>query len=414
MTPGDPPALASEPPAGPAPRIAQLDIIRGLAVMGILVANLPAFALPAAAYFSPLAWGGTGIADRAAWFVTFVLVEGKMRGLFSMLFGASMLLVMDRAAVAGRSPVAVHLARMAVLFVIGLVHLYLIWWGDILAHYALVGTIALAFARARIRLLLFTSAVLLLIDLLLATSVAAMLVATPSPATAPMTAAVVQGFGVPPRGELIAEVAAYRTSFTTAARFRIAHAGTPLDGLYIFGLQTLSAMLLGMAAFRSGFLTGAWSRRAYRRIAVIALGTSLPLYALLAWHSMAGGFGYRRIFLASIVLGPALRPVTTIGYAALVLLLLRADGRWSARIAAVGRTAFSNYIGTSLAMLLLFTGAHQFGAWSRASLYLLAPPVWMVMLWWSPSWLARFGQGPLERIWRRIADAPWQMRTRRN
>ena len=325
----------TDPVARPAPRIAQLDIIRGLAVVGILVANLPAFALPAAAYFSPLAWGGTGVADRIAWFVTFVLVEGKMRGLFSMLFGASMLLVMDRAAAGGRSPAAVHLARMAALFAIGLVHLYLIWWGDILAHYALVGTVALAFARARIRLLLFMSGVLLLIDLVLATSVAAMLVATPSPATGSMVAAVVRGFGVPPQAELIAEVDAYRTSFVTATRFRLAHAGTPLDGLYVFGLQTLSAMLLGMAAFRSGFLTGGWSRATYRRIALIALGTTLPLYTLLAWHSMAGGFGYRRIFLASIVLGPVLRPVTTVGYAALALGAVRGDGRWSARIAAV-------------------------------------------------------------------------------
>ncbi|WP_339348233.1 DUF418 domain-containing protein [uncultured Sphingomonas sp.] len=404
----------TDPVARPAPRIAQLDIIRGLAVMGILVANLPAFALPAAAYFSPLAWGGTGVADRIAWFVTFVLVEGKMRGLFSMLFGASMLLVMDRAAAGGRSPAAVHLARMAALFAIGLVHLYLIWWGDILAHYALVGTVALAFARARIRLLLFMSGVLLLIDLVLATSVAAMLVATPSPATGSMVAAVVRGFGVPPQAELIAEVDAYRTSFVTATRFRLAHAGTPLDGLYVFGLQTLSAMLLGMAAFRSGFLTGGWSRATYRRIALIALGTTLPLYTLLAWHSMAGGFGYRRIFLASIVLGPVLRPVTTVGYAALALAAVRGDGRWSARIAAVGRAAFSNYIGTSLAMLLLFTGAHRFGTLSRAQLYVLAPPIWAFMLWWSPWWLRHFGQGPLERVWRSIADAPWQMRTRRN
>ncbi|KAK0358676.1 hypothetical protein LTR94_034424, partial [Friedmanniomyces endolithicus] len=121
-----------------------------------------------------------------------------------------------------------------------------------------------------------------------------------------------------------------------------------------------------MAAFRSGFLTGGWSRATYRRIALIALGTTLPLYTLLAWHSMAGGFGYRRIFLASIVLGPVLRPVTTVGYAALALAAVRGDGRWSARIAAVGRAAFSNYIGTSLAMLLLFTGAHRFGTLSRA------------------------------------------------
>ena len=83
-------------------RIATLDFIRGVAVMGILVANLPAFGLPEAAYFSPLAWGGHGPADVAVWFATFVLVEGKLRGLFTLLFGASMLLVIDAARAAGR------------------------------------------------------------------------------------------------------------------------------------------------------------------------------------------------------------------------------------------------------------------------------------------------------------------------
>src|SRR5215210_5554464 len=92
-----------------------LDVIRGVAVMGILLANLPAFGLPGAAYFSPLAWGGTSPADITAWFATFVLVEGKMRGLFSFLFGASMLLVIDRARASGGNPAAVHFARMIVL-----------------------------------------------------------------------------------------------------------------------------------------------------------------------------------------------------------------------------------------------------------------------------------------------------------
>ena len=111
--------------SGARARIDSLDFIRGVAVMGILVANLPAFGLPEAAYFSPLAWGGSAGWDRLAWVATYVLVEGKMRGLFSMLFGASMLLVVDRARAAGDSPARIHYARMATLFAIGCAHLYL-------------------------------------------------------------------------------------------------------------------------------------------------------------------------------------------------------------------------------------------------------------------------------------------------
>jgi uncharacterized protein len=137
-----------------------------VAVLGILVANLPGFALPRAAYFSPLAWGGTGAADVAVWAATFMLVEGKLRALFAMLFGASMLLVVQRAEAAGEDAVAMHLRRMFWLFAIGCAHLYLLWWGDILNQYALVGTVALAFAWAPTRVLLPAGTAALLLGVL--------------------------------------------------------------------------------------------------------------------------------------------------------------------------------------------------------------------------------------------------------
>src|SRR5688500_967313 len=110
---------ATEPP----PRIATLDIVRGVAVMGILAMNIVAFAMPFAAYMNPLAYGMEGTADFVSWVVSFILIDGKMRGLFSFLFGASMLLVIERAEAAGMSPAKVHYRRMVWLLVFGLIHL---------------------------------------------------------------------------------------------------------------------------------------------------------------------------------------------------------------------------------------------------------------------------------------------------
>ena len=116
--------------------------------MGILFANIPAFAFPTPGLLLAARAGAARTpADIAVWLTNFVFVEGKMRGLFSFLFGASMLLVIDRARASGRSAARVHFSRMAVLFLFGMAHMYLIWWGDILAHYALVGAIAFLFAR---------------------------------------------------------------------------------------------------------------------------------------------------------------------------------------------------------------------------------------------------------------------------
>src|SRR5207342_3809593 len=98
-----------------------------VAVMGIFGVNVIAFAMPFQAYFNPSAYGLNDSGDLALWFATFILIDGKMRGLFSLLFGASMLLVIERAEAGGRSGASVHYNRMAWLLILGAVHYYLIW-----------------------------------------------------------------------------------------------------------------------------------------------------------------------------------------------------------------------------------------------------------------------------------------------
>src|SRR6478752_1277290 len=128
--------MATLPLVEYAGRIVTLDIIRGVAVMGIFSVNVIAFAMIEAAYFNPPAYGGDTGADLALWAANMVVIDGKMRSLFSMLFGASMLLVIERAEAAGKLGWPVHLRRMLVLLGFGLVHYYFIWFGDILTLYA--------------------------------------------------------------------------------------------------------------------------------------------------------------------------------------------------------------------------------------------------------------------------------------
>src|SRR5687768_17152973 len=113
----------------PGRRIVTLDIIRGIAVMGIFSVNVVAFAMIFPAYMNPSAAGGHHGADLVTWFANFIVIDGKMRSLFSILFGASMLLVIERAIAAGRSASSVHFRRMIVLALFGLAHFYFIWFG---------------------------------------------------------------------------------------------------------------------------------------------------------------------------------------------------------------------------------------------------------------------------------------------
>lgn len=381
-------------------RIVALDYLRGAALLGILIANLPGFALPQSAYFSPVSAGGTTVADIAAWALTFVVVEGKMRGLFATLFGASMLLVIERADAAGANGAAVHLRRMGTLFLIGCAHLYLVWQGDILQQYALVGIIALPFVVAPMRMLLLGA----IAATIVATADGLGLVAMAGSAST--RSALEQVFGQPPAALLAREIAAYRGSWGDAVAWRWSENAGPLAGLLANGPETLGYILFGMAGMRSGFLTGGWPRRRYAWLAAVTLGITLPLYAAMAWRTIAHGFDVAEVVLAAFALSSALRPLTVAGYAALLMLLLDPRGGWSTRVAAAGRMALSNYLACSLLFTALFYGwgGGQFAQWSRASLYLLVPVGWVAMLGWSRWWLTRFGHGPAEWVWRCAAQ----------
>lgn len=380
-------------------------MLRGVAVMGILAANVAAFALPVAAYLSPAAWGGSRGADLVAWAVNFVVIEGKMRGLFSALFGASMLLVIERAHAAGEDAAQVHFMRMGTLFAIGLVHLYLIWWGDILTLYALVGVLAWPLHRLRLRWLIALGVALIGVETLMSAGLwRAALAAAPraTAADAQFWASLSTGFGVPPAADLRAEIAANR-SLAGALAWRWEHATSPLSALLVIGAETLGYMLLGMAGLRSGFLTGAWPAARYRRWAAVTLAIGWPAFALLAALTIAHGFDLRYVMFGALVAAAPLRPVLVAGYAALVMLAMRPGGWLTRRVAAAGRTAFTNYLGSSIVMTALFYGLGLFGALSRAQLMLLVPLAWIVMLAWSKPWLDRFRYGPLEWLWRSLA-----------
>jgi uncharacterized protein len=164
-------------------------------------------------------------------------------------------------------------------------------------------------------------------------------------------------------------------------------------------------MLLGMAALKSGFFTGSWSDGRYRKIALTGFAITIPAYSMLAWLLWADGFTPAMMPTFALA-GPVLfRPVMVVAIAALIILLPRRGGALVERIAAAGRAAFTNYLGTSILMTLLFYGygAGQFGRFSRVELWVVVVAMWALMLLWSKPWLDRFLYGPFEWLWRTLA-----------
>jgi uncharacterized protein len=395
-------------------RIATLDIVRGVAVMGILGMNAVGFTMPAQAYFNPAAYGGAEGADLVAWTLGFIFVDGKMRGLFSLLFGASLLLITDAAEAEGRSPAAAHYVRTFWLGVFGAVHYYLIWWGDILLHYALVALVAYFFRRFSLQGLLVAAGLLLLYNLFINIGFSYSGIEFARAAEAPGAEAaaievwrtIVADLAPLPPAELAAELAIHRGGFWELAAHRFSEeAWAPIDYLQVGGPETLALMLMGMAGLRSGFLTGAWAAERYRRIAFWCILFGAAGFALAAAIQIRSGFDPETVFI--ILWGGTVVPriVMIVGYAALVVLLARHGGAVADRIAAAGRMAFSNYLGTSLVMTFIFYGwgLGLYGTFSRAELWPLIFAIWGLMLLWSKPWLERYRYGPLEWLWRTLS-----------
>ncbi len=395
-------------------RITTLDIVRGVAVMGILAMNIVAFAMPPAAYINPTAYGSEGPIDFAAYAFNFVLIDGKMRGLFSFLFGASMLLIIQKAEAKGENPASVHFRRQLVLLLIGALHFYLIWYGDILFGYALIGMLAWFFREKPARVLIVWGVVFVLVEFAMMTGMAASVAGLARAITEPGASAetlrswdeMTAYIRIPTAATLNQQLGLILGPWSGVAHYQLTdHRYDPLIFSIMFGPETLAYMLFGMAALKSGYLTGQWTDEQYQRAAIIGFAIAIPCYLLLVWLIFSNGFSVPALFAFSMAATVLIRPVAVGAIAALIILLAREVGWLEQRIAAAGRAAFTNYLGTSILMTGLFYGwgFGLFGELSRAQLWLVVIGMWALMLAWSKPWLDRFQYGPLEWLWRTLS-----------
>jgi len=401
-------------------RILTLDVIRGVAVMGIFSVNVIGFAMIESAYFNPAAFGGHTGANLALWAANMVAIDGKMRTLFSMLFGASMLLVIERAERSGRSGWWTHCRRMVVLLGFGLLHYYFVWFGDILTLYAASGLVAFLFRRMAPAKLLAAGAALVianmvLFGLFLHGQYLADLAAHAPGASARAIRQWNEGLGTlyPSAAEIAKDKALHLGSYPDFVRDNLADWNSVFGNTLPLMMDTVGLMLIGMAGFKSGFLTGEWADSRYRRLAVTTIALGATAGAVTVAYDIGSHFYIVGIMSAFIVAEAPFMTIMAAGYAALIILLSRGNGDLAQRIAAAGRCAFTNYLGTSIVAILVYYGwgLGLYGSVSRWQAWLLAPLVWIAMLLWSKPWLERFHYGPFEWAWRSLSR--WKLQPMR-
>ncbi len=402
-----------------------IDAVRGFAVLGILLMNIAGMGLPVFAYIDPAYAGGADGANLAMWAVNFVIADGKMRGLFTMLFGASMVLIADRAEGGRLGPNATHYRRMFWLLLIGLVHAYTLWYGDILVCYALAGAFAFLFRKLKPGVNIAIGATVLVALLALqvfgGTQIAELRAAALAPGATPEALAAWEGAKLmvdPPQalGDEQTRLMLGGVGDGIAARALVLSILYPNFLPFEF-IEAVAQMLIGIALYQLGFFTLRWSTRSYATLIAIGYLIAAPLTAWLAWRAIASGLDPIALNF-STAWSAAPRPFIALAHASVILLIIRAGAvPWLVnRFAAAGQMALSNYLATSIITTIVFCG-FGFGLFNqlqRAELLWVVLGVWVLILAWSKPWLARFHYGPFEWVWRTLVQLrpqPWARRS---
>lgn len=402
--------LAPSSPVKESDRILSLDVLRGFSLLGVLVINIQSFAMTDAAYVNPNVYGDLSGANYAAWLLGHVLADQKFMAIFSMLFGAGIVLMTRNREAAGAGAAAFHYRRMGALLLFGMLHAYLLWVGDILYTFAVCGMVLYPFRKLPPGALIALGTFLLLMLSSFAI-ISGRSMASWSPDR--LERFIQENWQPPPR-EISNEVATFRSGWFREIAYRAPIALELETHLLLIRLAWRAGglILIGMGLFKLGVFTASCSRTTYLGLVAVGalLGMPLILYGVhlnfaMGWDPRYSFFiGSQFNYWGSILMG--------LGWVGVVMLacqnrrLLRA----ARPLAAVGQTALSNYLLHTILCSFIFygIGLGLFGQVSRVGQLLIVLAIWVVQLILSPLWLRYFRFGPVEWLWRSMTYLSWQ------
>lgn len=377
-------------------RIRSLDVLRGVGVLGMLAVNIQLFAFPILARWNPTAYGDLRGVNWLVWLATFVLADGKFISIFGMLFGASIVMLAGRAGDRAIPAWRAHVLRMGALLVLGLLHAYLLWYGDTLVALALCGAVVFFARRLSPRWLLVLGGLAFAAGSVVTLALTWSMVQGP-----PAELAAWRDHYTPRRVNIALEIIQYQGGWAEQMRHRVPAAletQTWYFGSRLFWQMT-GLMLIGMALFKLGVLSAARSRAFYLRIGALGFGAGTLLISLGLWRSFATGWELLDFVLVSQQLHYWGSLFAALGWVALVMLLCQRG--WPLRpVAAVGQMALTNYLLQTLICTTVFYGhgLGLFGQVDRAGQFAIVLGVWAFQLLASSAWLRYFAMGPVEWV----------------
>lgn len=384
-------------------RIQSIDLLRGIAILGILIMNIQSFAMPSAAYNNPLAFGDLSGLNKMTWILSHLFADQKFMSIFSILFGAGIILITEKKELLTGSSLKLHYTRNLILLLIGLLHAHLIWYGDILVAYALCSFLVYPFRKLSPKKLLITGLLIL--------SVPSFLNGFFQFSLPYMPASELQDLRLDwaPTNELIEqEITAFTGSISSQIKINSQQA--LFLETFVFLIQFLwragGLMLVGMALFRWGVLSAERSRSYYLKSAFYSLiiGFPIVIYGIYMNFTMNWDFQYSMFTGSQFNYWGSL--FVAYGYISLIMVFAQSDNYYTMkkRLASIGQMALTNYILHSFIGVLIFFGIGFgfFGKIDRSLQILIVGIIWIFQYLTSEKWLNSYRFGPLEWVWRSL------------
>lgn len=406
-------------PVAPAKRMVILDVIRGFALLGILLMNIEFFQRALQSLMLGFNSDQSGLDYAVAWF-SFSFIQGKFYTMFSLLFGLGFIVFIDRAMQRGVAAKWLFSRRLLVLLCFGMAHLIFIWGGDILHLYAAVGFLLLLFTQSSVKRLWRWGLVLFAVPVVFmwlgAFAIQAALQAPDGGAQ------MLAGFA-DDQAKLLKDIAKGELIYASAGYWDVVQwriyewRSLYLDGGILFFVPMILGMFLIGAAFgRAGVFADTKAHSVlFARMMVFGYGVGIP--AALVWgvYGTEVNMLYPTVRTAALVTCSHVASLALcLAYIGTLVTLYDRGAVWLHRLAPAGRMALTNYLMQSVVFTLLFYGYGLgfYGEFGRAAVTLLALLLYGFQLWFSHWWLQRFRAGPLEWLWRSLTYGQRQPLTR--
>jgi uncharacterized protein len=408
-------------------RIKSIDVLRGIALLGLPTMNIIHFSMPEAAYMNPYVYKADAFLNHAIFSFFNVFSDQKFMGLFTLLFGASLLLLREKNEDHGIHSTISHYSRMLLLLLLGILHFWFIWSGDVLMFYAVIGMMLFPLARLPANVLLAISSVFLTLTLYC--------IHIPNVTIKHMGE---EGFA--DIAELYAPDKTYIASHKklmlgTYTETMSVHRDDEIESetndeneeLYqqfenssqVFGslglfvlFKIITMVTLGMALFKTEVIQGNKSLLFYKNLALVGVGSGGFITVIGLVLNYLQGWNIQSYFSYTMLLKELGSVLMTLGYLGFFIYLMKSRAMafvWQL-LANVGQMALTNYLSQSIICALLFYGAGLglFGSVSRLELLPIIFGIWMLQIVISVLWLRFFLQGPMEWLWRSMSSLSLQ------